>query len=106
MVARAVQKNLRLIFETPERARMNDASAIALKLGSIRMALFGEFTSARIARFLREGCERLALRCFHLLARLPSIARERFVLHRIIICFSRSRASPDFAKVRRGEFSP
>ena len=43
MIARAVQKNLRLVFQPAKGARMNDAGAIALKLRPISMTRFGIF---------------------------------------------------------------
>src|SRR2546423_1668926 len=51
---------------------MNDARAIALKLGAIAVTLLGILPPARFTRLLRERRERLALGLFHLLARLPS----------------------------------
>ena len=41
MVAGAVQKNLRLVFEPAKRARMNDPRAVALKFGAIGVARSG-----------------------------------------------------------------
>ena len=43
MVAGAVEKNLRLVFQAAERARMNDARTIPLKFGAIGVT---RFTSA------------------------------------------------------------
>ena len=106
MVAGAVKENLRLVFKPPKRARMDDASPIALKLGAIRVAVLVNFRPRESPDFCANGASDSRSVRFHLFARLPSIARERFVLHRIIIRSSRSRASPDFAKGRRGEFSP
>src|SRR6266478_1277147 len=81
MVAGAVQENLRLVFKPAKRARVNDASAVTLKLGPIGVALLSILSAARVARFLREWRERGALGRFHFLARFPD------VLHHRIICW-------------------
>src|SRR5262249_45815610 len=77
MIARAVEKNLRLVFEPAKSARMNDAGAVALKLGAIRMTLLRKLSAARITGLLGTGRERCALRRFHFFARFPT------VLHRV-----------------------
>ena len=46
MVAGAVKKNLRFVFQAAERARMNDARTIALKFGAIGVTRFTVFPSA------------------------------------------------------------
>src|SRR5712692_981242 len=51
---------------------MNDARAVALKLGAISVTPLGIFAAARLARFLSKGGQRGALGCFHLLARFPA----------------------------------
>src|SRR5436309_15357684 len=66
MIAGAVQENLRLIFEPAKCARMNDAGAVALKLGPVGVALLPILSSARVAGLLREWREGGALGCFHL----------------------------------------
>src|SRR2546426_8454858 len=73
MIAGAVQENLRLIFEPAKCTRMNDAGTVALKLRPIGMALFGIFSSARLAGLLRERREGGALGRFHLLSRSPTV---------------------------------
>src|SRR5260370_41988965 len=73
MIAGAVQENLRLIFEPAKCTRMNDAGTVALKLRPIGMALFGIFSSARLAGLLRERRESGALGRFHLFAGLPAV---------------------------------
>src|ERR1700737_3955732 len=73
MIAGAVQENLGFVFEPAKCTRVNDASAVALKLGPISMALLGIFSSARVARFLRERRERGALGRFHFLTRFPTV---------------------------------
>src|SRR6266404_7207328 len=90
MIARAVQKNLRLVFEPAKRALVNDPISVALILVSISMTRFGKFSSARIARLLRKRRQRGALSRFHLRARLPTFARNtcrggRFLAHATII---------------------
>lgn len=97
MIARAIEKNLCFVFEPPESARVNDPCAISLIFGTIRVALLGKFSAARFARFLRETRESLLLRCFHLFARFPAVARDRSALHETIICRFLAQASPDFA---------
>src|SRR5207244_11971602 len=72
MIAGAVQENLRLIFEPAKCTRMNDAGTVALKLRPRGMALFGIFSSARLAALLRERRDGGALRRFHLLSRSPT----------------------------------
>src|SRR6266436_6300044 len=73
MIAGAVQENLRLIFEPAKCARMNDAGAVALKLGPVGVALLSILSSARVAGLLRERREGGALGCFHLFAGLPTV---------------------------------
>src|SRR5207244_10756437 len=73
MIAGAVQENLRLIFEPAKCARMNDAGAVALKLGPVGVALLPILSSARVAGLLRERREGGALGCFHLFAGLPTV---------------------------------
>ena len=74
MVAGAVEKNLRLVFQAAERARMNDARTIALKFGAIGVTRLRVLPPARFARFLSNGRERCALPLLHLFARLPFCA--------------------------------
>jgi hypothetical protein len=74
MVAGAVEKNLRLIFEAAERARMNDARTIPLKFGAIGVTRLTVLPSARFARFLGNGRERYALPLLHFFAHLPFCA--------------------------------
>ena len=74
MVAGAVEKNLRLIFEAAERARMNDARAIPLKFGAIGVTRLTVLPPARFPRFLSNGRQRCALPLLHLFARLPFCA--------------------------------
>src|SRR6266404_119611 len=73
MIAGAVEKDLGLIFEPAKRARMNDAGAVALKLGPVGVALLPILSSARVARLLRERREGGALGSFHLFAGLPTV---------------------------------
>src|ERR1700748_116128 len=57
VVASAVEKNLRLIFQAAERARMNDACTIALKFGTARMTRLRVLSPTRVARFLSNRRE-------------------------------------------------
>ena len=61
MVARAVEKNLRLVFEPAEGARVDDAVTVALVLGAPFGRRLGMFAAARVAAELREGREDLPL---------------------------------------------
>ena len=91
MVAGAVEKNLRFVFEAAERARMNNACTIALKFGAIGVTRLIVLPPARFARFLRDGRERSALPLLHLFARLPFCAHV----------FIRSVEEPsDFGQIR------
>src|SRR5689334_23307123 len=54
MVARPVQKDLRLIFEAAKRSRVNDSRPVALKFRSIGMTRFGILPPSRIARLLSK----------------------------------------------------
>ena len=74
MVAGAVEKNLRLVFEAAEGARMDDAVAVALKFGAIGVTRFTVQPAARFARFLSNRRERYTLPFLHLFARLPFCA--------------------------------
>ncbi len=49
MVAGAIEKNLRLVFQAAKSARMNDAGAIALKFGAIGVTRLGKLPAARFA---------------------------------------------------------
>ncbi len=60
MVAGAVEKNLRLVFEPAKRAGMNHAVAVALVMRAPERRLLGKFPSARVAAELRERRERAA----------------------------------------------
>src|SRR6202022_174387 len=73
MIAGAVQETLGFVLKPAKCARVNDASAVALKLGPISMALLGIFASARVARSLRERREDGALGRLHFLARFPTV---------------------------------
>src|SRR5262245_34455833 len=71
MIAGAVEKNLRLVFQAAERPRMNDARTIALKFGAISVTRLRVLPAARVAGFLSNRSESCALPLFHLFARLP-----------------------------------
>src|SRR5439155_26468921 len=66
MIASSVKKNLGLVFHAAERARMNNTSAIALKLGAISVARLGVFAPARITVSLCKRCEHGSLCRLHL----------------------------------------
>ena len=67
MVAGAVEKNLRLVFQPAEGARMDDAVAVALVMRApFRRGLL-VFASARVAAELRVGRENLAFDLFQFL---------------------------------------
>src|SRR5262249_15734215 len=74
MVAGAVEKNLRLVFQATERARMNDARAIALKFGAIGVTWLRVLPPSRVAGFFGNSGEPGALPLFHLFTRLPFCA--------------------------------
>src|SRR6266513_4541741 len=92
MIAGAVQENLRLIFEPAKCARVNDASAVELKLSAITVALLGIFSAARVSRFLRELCEDSALGRLHFFACLPSHLLHRIIYWRSILALQIFRA--------------
>ena len=69
MIARAVEKNLRLVFEPAERARMNDAVAVALVLRAPGWRRLVVFSPARVAAELRVRRENLPFDLFQFLSR-------------------------------------
>src|SRR5438445_13454654 len=73
MIARAVQENLRLVFEPSKCARMNNARTVALKFGPVSVTELRILAAARLARLLREWREHTALGRLHLLAGLPTV---------------------------------
>ena len=85
VIARAIQKNLRLIFQPPKRSGMNDPRTIALEFRTVSMAEFREFPASRIAGFLRTPRQNSAFVGFHLFPGLPSRIRDyragRIVYH-------------------------
>ena len=50
MVREAGGKNLRLILQTPEGARVDDAITVTLEIVAVRMAKFGKAAAARHLR--------------------------------------------------------
>ena len=64
MVARAVEEDLRLVFEPAERAAVDDAVAVALEFGTQRVFRLGECASARVGGLLRVGREGFVLKLF------------------------------------------
>src|ERR1019366_8007826 len=69
MIAGAVEENLRLVFEPAERARVDDAVAVALELRAPDGRGFLELPSACGVAELREGREDLAFDLFELWSR-------------------------------------
>src|SRR5436853_6588326 len=96
MIAGPVEENLRLIFQAAESPRMNDPRAVALKLRAVIVTRLGIFSPTRVAGFLREGSERVALGRFHLLAGFPG--NVRFTLHNIIIRRTQSFSVMEFTR--------
>ena len=74
MIAGAVEKNLRLIFQAAESARMNNARTIALKFGAIGVTRLRVLPPARFAGFLGKRRKRRTFPLLHLFARLPFCA--------------------------------
>src|SRR5580704_8668531 len=68
MVAGAVKKDLGLVFEAAECARMNDAVAVALIVRPPRGRRFGIFAPEGIAAELRVGRKDLAFDLFEFLS--------------------------------------
>src|SRR5436190_12916168 len=64
MVAGAVEKNLCLVFQPAEGARMNDAVAVALEMRAPLGRLFLVFAPARLGAELRVRREELPLAGF------------------------------------------
>src|SRR6185503_12620700 len=54
MIAGAIQENLRLIFQSPKRARVDDARPVPLKFGPERVARLGVLPPSGFAGFLSE----------------------------------------------------
>ena len=69
MVAGAVEKNLRLVFETAEGARMDDAVAITLVMRAPRGRPFGMLAAAGVPAELGKGRENLPFDLFQFFSR-------------------------------------
>ena len=76
MIAGAVEKNLRLIFQPAKGARMDDPRTVALKFRAEIMTRLGIFSPARFTGFLRKRSEDAALVRFHFFPSLPFAARN------------------------------
>src|SRR5688572_4255406 len=74
MVASAVKKNLRLIFQPPEGSGMNDSGPVPLKLGPVSVAGLGILATARLTGLLGERRQHAQFIRLHLLPRLPTLA--------------------------------
>ena len=68
MIAGAAEKNLRLVFEPAEGARMNHAVTVALVLRAPDRRNFLVLATARVAAELGVRCEKLAFELFEFLA--------------------------------------
>src|SRR5437868_1906625 len=86
MVAGAVKKNLRLIFQPAKRPRMDDPRAIALELCPVSMPRLRIFSSARFAGLLRMWRQDARLVPLHFLPRFPT--RRRSAARRRLSCHS------------------
>jgi hypothetical protein len=67
MIAGAVEKNLRFVFEPAKSARMNNPVAVALVMRAPIRRRFRMFATARVAAELRTGRENLPLDLFKFL---------------------------------------
>src|SRR6266404_8115768 len=89
VVAGPIEKNLRLIFQPAERARMDDPRPVALELGPIDVARLGIFSAPRFAGLLRERRQNARFVRLHFLAGLPTVpmavAGSRIICHAGII---------------------
>src|SRR6188472_3638583 len=65
MIAGAVEKDLRFVFQPPECTRMDDPRTVPLKFSAISVTRFTVQSAARFARFLSNRRERCALRLLH-----------------------------------------
>ncbi len=80
VIARAIEEDLRLVFQPAESARMNDPRPVALKLRPISVTSFGKSPPPRVARFLRERREHAAFVRLHRFTRFPTPAHNRGVM--------------------------
>src|SRR3954470_15775984 len=77
MIAGAVQENLGLIFQSSERARMDDAGTITLKFRPVGVARLGVRPPARLSGFLSERREDANFVRLHLFPPLPALLPTR-----------------------------
>ena len=77
MIAGAVEKDLRLVFQPAEGAGMDDPVAVALILGTPFGRRLGMFASAGVAAELSIGGKRLSLNLFQFLARARHVSRQQ-----------------------------
>ena len=77
MIARSVQENLGLVFQSAEGTGVNDPCSITLKFCAVCVTGLPIFSATRIARFLRERGEHASLIGLHLLTKFPAAARNR-----------------------------
>src|SRR5258708_29483473 len=69
MIAGAIEKNLRLVFEAAEGARMDDAVAVALIMRAPNGGQFGKFASPHVTAELRVMRKDLTFDLFQFLSR-------------------------------------
>src|SRR3954447_895978 len=77
MIAGAVQENLGLIFQSSERARMDDAGTITLKFRPVGVAWLGVRPPARFSGFLSERREDASFVRLHLFPPPPALLSTR-----------------------------
>src|SRR5688500_3650133 len=64
MIAGTIQKDLRLVLQSPKRARMNHARPVALVVSPMRMRGLGVLPTTGFSRLLRVNRERRAFEFF------------------------------------------
>ena len=99
MIAGAVQKNLRLVFQAPKGPGMNDPGPVPLKLGAVSVAWLGIFAAARLTGLLGERRQHAQFVRLHLFPRLPTLApaiASRQIIRHDRLFFARAGfASPE-----------
>ena len=75
VITRAVEKDLRFVFQSPKRPGMDDARAVPLKLRPVGVAPLRILSLSRFPRFLRDACEESLFVRLHFLPGFPSLAQ-------------------------------
>jgi hypothetical protein len=91
MVAGAVEKNLRLIFQPAKRARVNDPRPIALELGPIIVSFLRVLPAAGFAGLLGGRRQDARFVLFHLFAAFPArlvVSHAQIILLPASLCES------------------